>query len=95
MSLRKNFIKNKRSYRNREEANVTEDTIKDEPRQIHWLSTKEVADANGLSVKYVRKQIKDGIILSAKKVGGKWKIPCYVFDDHEVYVVLELAQNTY
>ena len=86
--LEKEFHKNKRSYRNREEADVTEDTIKDEPRQIQWLSTKEVADANGLSVKYVRKQIKDGFIPSAKKVGGKWKIPGYVFDDHEVYVIL-------
>lgn len=51
-------------------------------RKIQWLSVKEVAEANGLSVECVRKQIKDGFIPLAKKVNGKWKIPCYVFDDH-------------
>lgn len=67
---------------------ITEETIKevkrleDEVQQIQWLSAKEVAEANGLSVECVRKQIKDGFIPLAEKVNGKWKIPCYVFDDH-------------
>lgn len=51
-------------------------------RKIQWLSAKEVAEANGLSVECVRKQIKDGFIPLAEKINGKWKIPCYVFDDH-------------
>lgn len=54
----------------------------DETPEIQWLSTKEVAEANGLSVEYVRKQIKDGFIPLAEKINGKWKIPCRVFDDH-------------
>lgn len=53
-----------------------------EEPEIQWLSVKEVAEANGLSVECVRKQIKDGFIPLAEKVDGKWKIPCYVFDDH-------------
>lgn len=57
-------------------------TVTNMPPQIQWLSTKEVAEANGLSVECVRKQIKDGLIPLAEKVGGKWKIPCYVFNDH-------------
>lgn len=59
-----------------------EEHEKDEAPEIQWLSTKEVAEANGLSVECVRKQIKDGLIPLAEKVCGKWKIPCYVFDDH-------------
>lgn len=59
---------------------VTAETVTE--RKIQWLSAKEVAEANGLSVECVRKQIKDGFIPLAKKVNGKWKIPCYVFDDH-------------
>lgn len=59
---------------------VTAETVTE--RKIQWLSAKEVAEANGLSVECVRKQIKDGFIPLAEKVGGKWKIPCYVFDDH-------------
>ena len=67
---------------------ITEETIKevkrleDEVQQIQWLSAKKVAEANGLSVECVRKQIKNGLIPLAEKVNGKWKIPCYVFDDH-------------
>lgn len=53
-----------------------------EESEIQWLSVREVAEANGLSVECVRKQIKDGFIPLAEKVNGKWKIPCYVFDDH-------------
>lgn len=53
-----------------------------EESEIQWLSVREVAEANGLSVECVRKQIKDGFIPLAEKVDGKWKIPCYVFDDH-------------
>lgn len=53
-----------------------------EEPEIQWLSVREVAEANGLSVECVRKQIKDGFIPLAEKVNGKWKIPCYVFDDH-------------
>lgn len=53
-----------------------------EESEIQWLSVKEVAEANGLSVECVRKQIKDGFIPLAEKVDGKWKIPCYVFYDH-------------
>lgn len=71
------------------EVTVTDETIKEVERfeeveepEIQWLSVKEVADANGLSVKCVRKQIKDGFIPLAEKVNGKWKIPCYVFEDH-------------
>lgn len=56
--------------------------LEDEAPETQWLSTKEVAEANGLSVECVRKQIKDGFIPLAEKVGGKWKIPCRVFDDH-------------
>lgn len=70
------------SYQNMEEVDVTENTTKDKTRQIQWLSPKEVAEANGLSVECVRKRIKDGFIPLAEKVNGKWKIPCYVFDDH-------------
>lgn len=68
---------------------VTNDTIKEVERfeeveepEIQWLSAKEVAEANGLSVECVRKQIRDGFIPLAEKVNGKWSIPCYVFDDH-------------
>ena len=53
-----------------------------EESEIQWLSVREVAEANGLSVECVRKQNKDGFIPLAEKVDGKWKIPCYVFDDH-------------
>lgn len=53
-----------------------------EESEIQWLSVREVADANGLSIECVRKQIKDGFIPLAEKVNGKWKIPCYVFEDH-------------
>lgn len=59
---------------------VTAETVTE--RKIQWLSAKEVAEANGLSVECVRKQIKDGFIPLAEKVNGKWKIPCYVFDNH-------------
>ncbi len=62
--------------------NMGGEEIKDETRQIQWLSAKEVAEANNISVQSVRKQIKDGFIPSAEKVNGKWEIPCYVFDDH-------------
>lgn len=62
---------------------VTSDEFEEvkEP-EIQWLSPKEVAETNGLSVECVRKQIKNGFIPLAEKVNGKWKIPCYVFDDH-------------
>lgn len=62
--------------------------LEDEPQQIHWLSTKQVADMNNISVECVRKQIKDGLIPSAEKVDGKWQIPCYVFDDHVEVIVI-------
>ena len=57
-------------------------TVTNTPPQIQLLSTKEVAEANNMSMECVRKQIKDGFIRSAEKINGKWKIPCYVFDDH-------------
>lgn len=60
----------------------------DKAPEIQWLSTKQVADMNNISVECVRKQIKDGLIPSAEKVDGKWRIPCYVFDDYVEVVVI-------
>lgn len=65
-----------------------EEEEEDKAPEIQWLSTKQVADMNNISVECVRKQIKDGLIPSAEKVDGKWQIPCCVFDDHvEVKIV--------
>lgn len=55
---------------------------------IQWLTTNELSDKNGVTIKYLRKEIKNGFIPQAKKVKGKWMIPCRVFDDHAEIVAM-------